>query len=429
MFPGNIANAARQLRELPASPSGGGWSNLGLIAKPGRYPLSRLAGHTPPDGVDHVRLSLHMVLPSAAIVVAGFVLDETVSDAITQALTKEYTSYGTRIGTATSIHDPELQKARAIRQIRRDAKRRCSDWLSRYVRGGVFATAVLEDGRFPNCEFWTTTRERPLDPDRTNAGPSYMRIVNLDKLYYLWKAEKLEGLRFSMAESDDPEDRGVTTPSYSLLLAGREDEIFANDDMNEYGGNNLNGWINKIENDMALVTASWTLLWAVRAHEVRIAEVRDELMALDVKRVVAAVRRLQATEAKLVRVSGDALPLAADVVLHKNILLRHFHLYSGLDFEEVETLQRPRGPWIDNTVDWTVARAERLTSLTRDVRDFEAGIGNALTARANLRLQRWIAVLTIVLLMVGLLTLLVTAIALRHELQPLWDWIGGLGLT
>jgi hypothetical protein len=82
-------------------------------------------------------------------------------------------------------------------------------------------------------------------------------------------------------------------------------------------------------------------------------------------------------------------------------------------------------PWTESVIDGAVARAARLHLLARDVSSFQGNLAASMTTRVNLRLQRWIAVLTVGLLAITVATLIVTAVAARHDLDPLWNLLPG----
>jgi hypothetical protein len=212
-------------------------------------------------------------------------------------------------------------------------------------------------------------------------------------------------------------------PSYALVLAGRGDAIFADDaDQDAFGGPGRWGWINRIDHDIASLTASWAILWTIRGYERRIASIRDELVALGLRRPRRSVKALQIAERDLMRTSGDSVPIASDIAAQREGLQRSFRVHGDLDFHEVRSEPGQESlSWTDELLEWIDTRGSRLAAITRDVRSLQSSLGAALTARTNLSLQRRIEILTWVVGIVTIATLVVTMVAQRADLDPLWD--------
>ena len=416
----------KSLRSLGAAPGGGSWSALGVVSQTGTPSFGHLAGK-PPPGVDHVRLSLHMVFPSVAIVVGGFLLDDEAAERPTTILQRDYVSYGERLDPGGfQAHGPEWQKEEAIRELRRESKQSCAQWLADRFPGGLFASGVLEGKRFPALELWTTTLAVPLDETRTGSAPGYLRVLRLDRGIVLWRSAALPGFTMTEADGDGQGERLSQDFAYSLLLAGQEAQIFAGADFEDYGGSDRQGLMTRLDNDVDGVLMGWALLWTVRAFEMEVARIRDDLVALAIARSRAGAKRLQVVERDLMRRSGDALPLAADIASEKTYLPRRLRFSSSLDFDPVDigfgaTAGDDRKTWFEGLVDWVAVRANRLETLTREVREFQSGVGTALNTRTNLSLQRRIELLTWVVGIIAVATLAVTMIAEREHLDPLWD--------
>lgn len=411
-------SALAALREIGAMQRGGfSWIPLGLVsAGGGGLPAD------PPSGAVRVDLSLHAPLPSVAVVVAAFLFDGEYAVEPTRLLTHEWI---TELDPSDGILYPEFRKAREIRKLRFERKRHCRDWLANTVGlRGVFAQGELEGSRYPATEWWTTSKATPFDPARTSPRRRYMEATHLSLPIATWTSEELGNQRLTEADSDEISVQ--RRHSYSLVVAGREDELFAGEDLSGDGVDLPEAWFMRLEIDVAAVTALWSIFSLMRVYERRLASVREALQGLEPRKLRRSLRRFAAVEEHRIEAEGDLVPLLRDLAHGAEPLERATTFYSGLHLVSASasplTASRPmrwrlwwrpaasREPetWVQLHAKAVAARAERLLEREASLRQLSDTLATALNARSNLKLQRRILWLTWVLVVIAIATLTVT---------------------
>jgi len=448
-----------ELASLAAMPRGGTWAHLGTVRK-GRWGSLDLK---PPPGVNSVMLWLHAPLPSVIIIVAAFEFDDSLREEPTRLLRHEWRTEHERHGPGTSVIWPMFRKEREIRTLRFTTKMRCAEWLAHSLGlRGIFSLGGLDGGRYPATEWWTTRVARPLDPSRGSAPAEYIRLAGLYRPFDLWQSDRFVGHRLTEADSDD-DDQSRRAPSHALMFAGRESDLFAGVDIQMYGGNTPEGWLNRIAIDLSALTALWAFHGLLRVYERETVSIREGFLTLEPRRVRRSLKSLQRLEGQFVRTSGDLVPLLHDLAESAAQLERATKFYSGVDFESCDPQQsssalasraeaeadgdgtedatemsaereidgkeevavepeesstgdaeergglpRARDTWVPLVARSVVERAERLRGRSETIRDLYEGMSMSLNTRSNLRLQAAILWLTAMLVILGVAALVVT---------------------
>jgi hypothetical protein len=416
-------DAIAALRDIAAMQRGGHvWWPIGMVA-PGGGNLNV----EPPEGVERVELWLHAPLPSVVLLVAGFRFDEERALAPTSVLTREWV---TEMHPTDGLLYPEFRKAREIRKLRFQTKRICCDWLAKTLGiEGVFATGDLESSRYPATEWWTTRRAMPFDRSGSAHDPKYMFVARLTWPLDTWTSEELGGQRLTWADSDEISSAG-REPSYSLVLAGREDDIFAGDDLKAYGENPDAARFNRLGVDVSAVTALWAIVCLMRAYERQLATVRESLQALQRRKLRKSLRRFEAVEEHRITAEGDLVPLLRDLTKGGAALEEATRFYSGLEIVPTSTpapsapakrrwrrrtppVPPPPESWVRRQARELAARAERLLEREETFRQLSDSVATSLNTRSNLKLQRGVFWLTWLLVAIAIATLTVTLLLER----------------
>jgi hypothetical protein len=247
-------------------------------------------------------------------------------------------------------------------------------------------------------------------------------VLSLEWTFDVWSSTRLAGFRMADAESDDPTfDR--QEPSYALLLAAREDQTFEGENLDMYGGRNANGYFDRLSNDVAAVTASWALAMALRGYERQIASLRQGFLTLEKKPIRQGVKEGQEREALFLQASGDLRPLIADIGRESDSIKRSIQFYSGIDFELISHNRVANESWVTTFVEGIEWRAERLGDRLSSLEPLYQAVVTSFNTRATLRLQRQVAILTWLLVIVSAISLLFAGIAVKDDLRTAWHHI------
>lgn len=231
----------------------------------------------------------------------------------------------------------------------------------------------------------------------------------------VWESPSLSGLRLQLPFG------GYSKSPYTLVLAGKEDEIASDDDLQMYGGRDRLGYTGWLDMRIDGVLSVWSLHAILAAYEQRLAVLRDQAGSLDLREPADSAERLQPIQADLVRLSSDLLPMASELAKFSEMKGPVNRLAE--EFNPVMPFLRERGlQLIEDLRQNILDRSRRLQALEAEVRQVlmtsgtVAGtISQERATRENLRLQgqvTWLTkvlvVLTIALTVLGILTIIAT---------------------
>jgi hypothetical protein len=419
-FSFDLDEALRAIRDRPGLPGGSYWRHLGFVKPREKYP--HISGfHLPlPEAIDHVRISLYSPFPALHLLVGCFVISDELCDEPTRLLRERYVSMGQRDGSTTQVFDPEMQKARALRRLRYERKRECSNWLKVVVGAdGLFSGGALQGDRFPAVEFWSTREAAPLDDEMSRAQRNYMRILGFDRSFDRWTSPGLPGIVMSEAPGDSPSwDRD--DPSHSLVLVARERDLYAGVDWDSQHLGPRSHWTELafLEHDAAALAGSQGLYSVVVASERRLGRVSRDLLNLNLSSPRKAARSFRGLEVDFLRLVRDLMPFATAFNAERDHLPRFFRQqYRGIDFSYDRKPDEP--PWYSAIIDNAAQRVELVQLKLSDTATIQGVVSTALATHANLRLQRQVARLTYILVILTLLAVLVGALTAHAEVGKL----------
>ena len=411
------------LEEGRKSPFGGSWLNLNIIERPGqkRFVGTDLKVAELPTEVDYAQGYAFNVLSSLTIITIQFILTDEAVSTLEKPLHTSVSTIVEQKGNVRQFMTVPNQKQEAVEKNRVELRRSCASWFKDNLPG-LFSGDTLE-GDFPTCEFITLQQARPFErpPDKM-PHDSYLWLLGMDHDSDAWDNPDLAGLRLEVPFG------GYQKHPYSLVLAGKKDEIGPDEDFSMYGGRNRSGYAGWLSSRVDSLLVIWTLHALLRAYEQRLAGLRDQAGALDLRRLTNMAEKLQSMQADLVQLSGDLLPLSSELTEFSETEER-FVRYAE-EFRPVMTFLRDRDLRLLESLRQSVLdRSKRVRGLEAEVRQVLMTIGTIASTisqersassqeratNENLRLQsqverltRVLVVLTIVLVAIGIATILAT---------------------
>ena len=155
-----------------------GWTSIGPIGRPRAPRIFSEVVSDLPEGVQFVLPRLMSLTPSVTALVACFVLDAPVSDAVMGPLTEDfhdsihgdprrkwyrtlrYLAFGGTAHNGYSVIPPHVRRARAVEETLDDIETQCAAWI-RANLPGTFARG-LRQGSFPSFALLVTEQMQPL---------------------------------------------------------------------------------------------------------------------------------------------------------------------------------------------------------------------------------------------------------------------------
>lgn len=103
------------VREFRASPSGGGWQNIGYLVPSGarsRFMGPDIFETDLPKGVTHAPVCVMSLTPSLTALVVQFIFDDSVSDECVSTLSRQHTTYADRKNGVIHFPGPRSSQER-----------------------------------------------------------------------------------------------------------------------------------------------------------------------------------------------------------------------------------------------------------------------------------------------------------------------------
>lgn len=390
-------NVPEWVTDSRSSSFGGGWVNLGGLTRPGDTSYFG-ARQTPlPDGVTYGSATMHSPVPSLTVCVVEFVLDETRRRGIQDVFETEFRSKLTRHNRGTRIHSPKNLKQEALKIARTAARDSCAQWFRDHLPG-AFAGG-LAGGLFPTLELLTTTSAKPFrikGPD----SPWYTWALSLESTTDAWTNPSIPELVLQMPHTSF-DDRTA------LVLAGKKTDILSNrpEQFEGYGDGDeaLTRWLShRIEGNLVM----WAIHQLLVGNQEDLGELRDAVRS-KTGSSREAMKRLDDIRSALLATSADAEIAATEIQAVYE--LEHWHPWNATDFEPLWEYRKEReDSWIEAMRSSTVMLAKNLLTSQRQVRDMLAAEGNLVGGITNIKVQRTLVWLTV---LIAILTLLAVAIA------------------
>lgn len=379
-----------------SSAFGGGWLNLGSLARPGDTAYFGVRRAPLPEGVTFGSATMHSPVPSLTVCVVEFRLDEAKRDAIQAVLDTDFQSKVTKIGRRTQFHTPKNLKQEQLKVARSELRDSCAGWFRDHLPG-AFANGLAGE-LFPTLELLTTTAAEPVRMEREQTA-FYTWALNLEWPTDAWVNTEFPDLILQMphASFDD-----VT----ALVLTGRKSELLADPDRFKgygQGDERLAQWLrHRIEGNLVM----WSLHNLLLGHQEDVGELRDSVRS-DTVSSREAMKRLQDIRSTLLATSADSEIGATEI--QATYELEHWRASNATDFEPLwEYRKEHQDSWIEALRSSTVMLAKNLLTSQRQVRELLAAEGNLVGGITNLKVQRTLVWLTV---LIAILTFLAVVIA------------------
>ena len=404
---GSLSNPIAWIEGLRSYHQGMGMVSLGLLA-PSNSQQSFVGPYhkvpLPPD-VQYATAGIYSLTPSLVCVVVCFVFESHSSRLLDKALRTDRSTYMTRTKSGWRFHLPTNQKMDAVKEIRRNMSKLASDWFCRNLPG-LFSSGIL-NGEVPTCELITTRVAEPF-PSRS-AGQShpfeYPWVLGIGPDFDVWQYEN--GMKLSFPSSRERD------PRYHAILVTRESAPHWQ--ANEPSNRGMRDSLHKLDLVIPGVLSGWAIVPMLEGYTRHIREIRDSTK-LRPKGRPSSLRILESV-GNYISYSVDVSAVAGELTESSNVMLELANLYGrfeycgrGLNPEESLSLDSNLNHVVSDRANWLLRTDEVL-------RDQLTQYGSLLGAAENVRLQKKIGCLTLILVAFGVVTLLLSALALFQSLQ------------
>ena len=400
---------------------GGGWVNLGYIipehARSGIFMDHRRAAL--PDGVERVHAALIQPFPSTTILCLRFEFDDAAATSLMPALMESYATYEEPIGERRRrIVGVEHQKQLAVELARAALRSLATEWVATHFPGHFAKSAA--SNVLPTCELMLFTKQEDFVGRASGANPDFLQMLSLSDYMDTWRSDDLPGLYLKIGQrsSEGASARAVVFANLQRALEGK--------DLKAYGADKEAQLINWFEYfDTTLAT--WAIGELAQDYIASIGRTRDEYArSFAPQEGAGATDHLKRLDAALSEVQQNAVPFAHDVAYYSRNERLFFH--DVYEFRLARPLEKYDPQLFENTRQWLLKSAhyiQRLEEHLRFVAQQTARMISSATneelSRSNLRLQRQIGFMTIIMLLLAVATAI-------EPLSKLWQsLVGKLG--
>jgi hypothetical protein len=448
---GGFSQSARGVEWLEEAlrTGGSGSSNLGPIVPRGStdFAYAEPIEADLPNGVRYALAELDLFIPSHAVLVICFVLDENSSRRVEETLRADYRTHGVPHGRSISIHGPFDQKTRAARAQRHQKLAELGAFFAHELPGR-FCANDAEPATLPSLEFWTTKEIKPFDEEhRDNAWDamhSFIAAMAWRRSFDSWEVAKNVTLQHAPAGRERQRD------ARALQLVARERELFPDDDLQHSGGRTREGYVNRLSDGVNGLLAVWALSCTTQLYESELITLRQRLRQAQREKPRRRVRAIHDVQSQLLAERTDVESLARGIERTQESLLARFRMHSfdlsrwipphrragAVDAAAPEVsprrrlvgiFRRTRQPlapeptrivstpysWLELQNLGIRERAQNLVDTSRELTEVALAMIETAGVQANLQLQTRIRFLTWVLVILTAATLLVAILALR----------------
>jgi excisionase family DNA binding protein len=413
---GGSPDPVQWVQDQRGRPGGGGWMQLATVIPAGARGLwlDATEGDVP-EGFASVRLAIIAISSTLTGIVGCFMPTDEYAVGLNAALRREqHTTVLRNPSWGWSIHAVDQHKRAAADAVRASARRTAIDWTRRYVPG-VFARGLLEDD-MPTLDLILTETVEPLldGPPARRPDRAWLDLLGLDMPFDAWTCRDVPGLKATLRS------RLRDSSEHHLTLAAQRGELFSDEELDDPPKRDRRELVLRLDGlYLTPFAARWGINGLLSGIEHRLARIRD-LAERSSHR--GSIQMLDELRRELLAVGLDGHVVAADIIALTNEAARYD--YHVLEFVEAWTPTpregtAPAPPAVIPAAlrEHQQQRAQHILASERQLRDLLDTTSNLAGAVSNLRLQRWVAIITAVSTVAAIIALIVAVLALNVQ-QP-----------
>jgi hypothetical protein len=385
-------------------PFGGSWLSLGPITRPGTKGFLGGPRRAPlPPGIDYAFGSIRVLTPGLTNLTMQFFLEPRLRNAFERSLREAAPTRISPFGRGFTIESPQLRKRRMIAGQRKEIRRLCTSWFIDQAPGGFASYGGTE--AWPTIELLALDKTIPFTATRVD-GCSYQSTLGVSHDFdaWIWKPEGV--LRFSSLASTEGPD------GYYAVIGFNVAEALERLNLKGYGNGSVPEAVaRRIQNDVEPLLTNLAGRSLLRCHERALARHRDNLRKPPRLAYRQASEELESLQ-ELLRSGSDAQVAALD--------LARYSVDSGRFSRSVPHLEPARPDLWQGEESYAELLRHSIAADAARIRETHDFFREALMARAsttstlvNVRLQRRIALLTWVLVILAIATLALAFAQLR----------------
>lgn len=408
------ADVPKRINDMRSALPGGGWLNLGHIISTNAAPNIFQHRRAPlPNGIESISASLFLPFASTTILCCQFSLTDEFAKSLEQPIRDQYKTYKEPTGRKSyRIFNVETQKRQAVSVMREYLVSVCCEWIMEYFPG--YFSQQGKHSLLPACELIHVKQFDQFPVSRREAlKPNYLGMLDLVNLYPLLKCRDIDNLYFHINDSwRGAENRAV--------IFGNINKILSSKDLSVYGSakeEQVVNWLTYLDRTLG----TWVVSLVARQMISEFAAIRDFYGELALSRANLNAEKVWALDRRLSGIQCDATPFAYE--LQRHCEAKALFLHDVFEFESVDEDPKHQIKLFHGLMSILKASAKHILEVDEQLRrtSSQAGqittaISNEKLATTNLRLQKRMLWMTVVMLILAGLTA-------KKQLVDLWVWM------
>jgi hypothetical protein len=363
------------------------WMNAGVVLAPGdaRFPVGDKRFAKLPPGVDYCRLSLRNVTSSLTLMTMQFVLTDECGSSLNELMNAQYETkveyhpsvWRSKNASFSGVID---QKKQAVEEQRNKIHQGLYKWFGRSLPGHY---ALLDGAAYPTVDLITSRKYvRKEDDDRLRKD-GYMDIV-FGSVTETWTCKENENLELRLPWLGTGQPIATLFGNYGKLTEG----------IDVYGGRDRAALTNKLHMDFDATAGVWATHNLLLSYEQGLATVRDRATsrAMSVRK---ALKDITYIRKQYVALSRDVQAVSSDIATLAGSS-RHYSS-DTLDFLPPVYLRKASPDFVETLRVQDESRAKQLDVIEARVGKTVLASGDLATAVANIRIQRYVFWLTVII--------------------------------
>jgi hypothetical protein len=296
----------------------------------------------------------------------------------------------------------------------------CASWFVDNFPG--FFSSGYPQEAFPTCELITLEKHIPYQKVDGRARDNFLSMLELASNFDAWQSDELEGLFLQLPE-------GTGKRIDNLILSGNTDDILTNKDLAGYGqtreGQILN-YLSCLDTSLGI----WVLFIVSKTFERHLTQLRDSYGELDIDSLKDSVKDLVYLDKQVLGLQKDAIPFIHE--LKDFCSDETYCMHDVIEFSPIHESRKKQSGLFKSMRETLMFRMELLDRnerLLRDTADASRQIAYATSsyylAQTNISLQRWLIVMTLVILLLTAVLVLseIPATEETSYLEGIVEWL------
>ncbi len=402
-----LDNFQDTLHDMRHRVAGGGWINLGLIIDYStKQTLPRSKTAQLPKGVHSIRASLLQFIPSTTILVCQFNFEDDLANILENPLRQSYKTFKKKIKHGYRFITVEQQKKDSINLNREYLNNLCSTWLKENF-AGIFASDLIKE-EHPVCTLLTLEKNIPF-MDNDQKWNNYMSLLDINNDIDAWKNEKLQGLYLKFQK-----EKNSVRPS--LLLTGNINEILKDENLRFYGQTKESSVLNFLQYlDHTLGT--WVLSTLLDSYIYKITDLRDLYGKTDISNLSQSISTITELDHQVIKSQKNILPFISEIQHYCESKLYFMHeIYEFSPLNERLNPERQLFHTLRESMIYRIELLEQNERILKETANAARQVNTVVSsdnlAKTNLRMQKSMHKMTLVILFLTLISTLSAVVSI-----------------